>query len=235
MASTLTFSDSAAFCSTLLKNQLLNVNNQQPGITMANIIKQRILGAPFIWRANRGHAAFAISQLGGTDYAQALPTLGRIETQWLTDAEGNDMPLQGAVALPKNSSVARPTIAAPQYDDNAGNITFRFNYTPDADYTANFDFQQKPTLMTSFGSLWGPVADEYGYLFNIGLLALAGLLVNDTRFPIWEKDFVSGLLATQDGLDEQAKAIFIGDWMNVTRTFQRSQAAGQTGAAGRAQ
>ena len=235
MASTLTLSDSAAFCSTLLKGQLLNVNNQQPGITMANIVKQRILGAPFIWPANRGNTNFPISTVLGTDYVLSLPLMGRTEVQWLTDVKGVDMPLEGAIALPKNGTVMRPKKMAVQYDDNNGGITFRFNSTPDQNYTAYLDYQQKPLLMTSFASNWGPVADEYGYLFNIGLLAFAGLIVNDARFPIWERDFISGVLATQDGLDEQAKAIFIGDWMNVTRTAARSQAMGQSGAQGRQQ
>ena len=235
MASTFTLSDSAVFCSTLIKGQVLNINNQMPGLMMGNIVLQRILGAPFIWRANRANASIPITEAGGTDYVMSLPLLGRIETQWLTDSSGNEMPLEGAIALPKNSNVARPVKVAPQYDNNAGSITMRFDQTPDASYTAYFDYQQKAQLMTSFGSSWGPVADEYSYIFNLGLLAFAGLVVNDARFPIWEKDFISSLLATQDGLDEQAKAIFIGDWMNVTRTAARSQAMGQSGAQARNQ
>jgi len=235
MSSSLTLSDSVVFCSTLIKGQRLDVNNQQPGLTMGNIVLGRVVGPPFIWRQNRATTNFPISAAGGTDYAVSLPNLSRIETQWLQDAAGKDIPLEGAIALPKNSTQARPVKVAPQYDDNQGNITFRFNSTPSAPYMAFFDFQQKPQLMTSFASNWGPVADEYGYIFNMGLLAFAGLLVNDARFTIWERDFVSNLLGAQDGLDEQAKAIFIGDWMNVTRTFQRSQAAGQAGAQGRSQ
>jgi hypothetical protein len=161
--------------------------------------------------------------------------LGRIETQWLTDATGNIHELEGAVTLAKVGASKRPTKVAPVYDDNAGNVTFRFNAVPNAAYTAYFDYQQKAQLITSWASPWGVIPDECGYIYNKGFLALAALLVNDARFPIWERDFVGALLGAQDGLDEQAKAIFLGQWLSDTRSAARSQGAVQGGVAGRSQ
>ena len=40
--------NSVVFAQTLIKNQRLNVNGQEPGLTMANIVLQRILGPPCI-------------------------------------------------------------------------------------------------------------------------------------------------------------------------------------------
>jgi hypothetical protein len=235
MATTLNVMNSVVFASTLIKNQRLNVNGQEPGLTMANIVLQRMLAPPAVWRFNRANLAVPITTAGGADYVVSVPLLGRIEQQWLTDASGNITELKGAVSLAKVSSKRAPKRVAPQYDDNAGNITFRFDTIPDQNYTANFDYQQKATLITSWSNPWGPVADEFGFIFNKGFLALAALLVNDARFPIWEKDFVAGFLGAQDGLDEQARAIFLGQWFGDQRSAQRSQAAGQAGAAGRAQ
>jgi hypothetical protein len=44
---------------------------------------------------------------------------------------------------------------------------------------------------------------------------------------------VAALLATQDGLDEQAKAIQYEQMMNVGRSSLRSDAMGKSGAAAR--
>ncbi|OYV36706.1 MAG: hypothetical protein B7Z80_14855 [Rhodospirillales bacterium 20-64-7] len=233
MASTLTLGNAIVFASTLIKNQRLNVNNQEPGLTMGNIVLQKMLAPPFIWRFNRGNFAIPISTAAGTDYTVTLGNLGRIETQWLTNSSGAILELNGAEELAKVSATRRPTHVAPVYDDNAGTITFRFSSIPDQNYTASFDYQKRPSLMTSSASTFGPVPDEFSYLFNKGYLAEAGLLVNDSRFPIWQRDFVSGLLATQDGLDAQAKAIFLEQMLNVGRTATRSQTAGQSGAQGR--
>jgi hypothetical protein len=232
MATTLTVNNAKVFAQTLIKNQRLWVNNQEPALTIANIVLQRILGSPFVWRFNRAGASIAISSGGGTDYTVSLPLLGRIETQWLVDASGTIYALKGAVELAKVSSSRRPQEVAPVYDDNAGNITFRFDTVPDKNYTAFFDYQQKAPLLTGTARAFGPVPDEFGYVFNTGFLAWASLLVNDARFPIWEKWFIGALLGAQDGLDEQAKAIMLGQWLAATRSMTRSDASGKMGSAG---
>jgi len=227
--------NSVVFVTTLIKNQRLNVNGQEPALTMSNIVLQRILGPPFIWRQNRATFEIPISNAGGTDYEVVLTDLGRIETQWLVEGGGQIWELEGAVSLPKVSSKRRPTKVAPVYDDNLGNITFRFNGVPEKNYSAFFDYQKKAPLIASWSDPWGCVPDECGYIYNLGLLSLAALLVNDARFQIWNREFVASILATQDGLDEQAKAIFLANWLSDMRSAQRSQGASQQGVAGRGQ
>lgn len=235
MPSTQTVMNAVVFVQTLIKNQRLNVNGQEPGLTMSNIVLQRILGPPFVWRQNRANVTVPISAAAGTDYTVFLPKLGRIETQWLTDGDGKVHQLTGATSLAKVSASHRPTEVAPQYDDNLGNITLRFNSVPDKSYTAWFDYQQAPGLISSWANPWGVVPDECGYIYNLGLLSLAALLVNDGRLGIWERQFVGALLGAQDGLDEQAKAIFMSQWLSETRSAARSQGAVQGGVAGRSQ
>lgn len=225
--------NSITYVQTILKNQRLWVNNQEPGLTTANIVLQRMLGAPFIWRFNRQTVSFPINEAGGNDYSIAIPDLGRIETQWLTDPQGTKHQLNGAQSLASSTSVRRPTLVAPVYDDNEGTITFRFESVPDQIYLANFDYQQKARLLTGPSDTFGPVPDEFGYLFNKGMLTEGAILVNDARFPIWERDFIAGLLATQDGLDAQSKAIFYDQMLNNGRTSMRSQGLTQSGTAGR--
>lgn len=222
------------YISTQMKNQRLNVNNMEPGLTMGNNVLQTMLGAPMIWRFNRKTFQIAIAKGSGQDYTIALQNLGRIETQWLIDpTNGGILELNGAQALARVSASKRPQRVAPVYDDNQGNITFRFDAIPDRNYIAYFDYQEAPPKMTSPASTFAPIPDEFGYLTQKGMLSEGAALINDSRFTVWRRDFVAGLLATQDGLDAQAKSIFFEQMMNVGRTASRSQAAGQSGAQGR--
>lgn len=235
MAVTISVRNSLIFASTLIKNQRLNINNQEPGLTMGNNTLGIMLGPPMVWRFNRANVNFAVTTVGGTDYVVSVPSLGQIETQWLVDASGESTEVKGAVALPKVSSKRRPQRMAPQYDNNAGLITFRLDTVPDKNYTVFSDFQQKAAKLTSAGQTFAPVPDEFGYIFNRLMLAEAALVVNDPRFAVWRREGLAALLATQDGLDEQAKAIFFDQMMNLGRTVTRSQGAGQSGTQGRQQ
>jgi hypothetical protein len=229
----LVLQNTVTFAQTLIKNQQLNINNLIPGITFGDLVLQRMLGAPFKWRFNRGNFAFNITKAGGTDYNVNLPDLGAIEVQWLTDDAGAIYELNGAIALAKTNVEDRPLEIAPQYDDNKGNITFRVKSIPDQNYTVWGDYQRKAALITSFASPWGTVSDEFSYIFNWGYVTLAGMLVNDSRFPIWEGYFINALLGAQDGLDDQARDIFLGNWMQASRTITRNSQAGANGVAGR--
>lgn len=233
MALTITVQDGLTFCKAYIKQQTLFVNNQQPALGAAQIILNTILGPPFTWRTNRSNFSIAISALAGTDYTVSLADLGHIETQWMEDGTGKILQLGGAVTLAKVGTKKQPTKVAPQYDDNLGNITFRFDAVPDQNYTAYFDYQIKAPLVTGTAQTLGTLPDEQCHIFFVGLLAWAGMLVNDARFPIWEKRFLADLLSTQDGLDDQAKMIFAGQWMDLTRTVMRSQGSTQGGIAGR--
>ncbi len=229
----LTVQDSATFVQTLMKNQPLNVNNYQPGLMAANIVLGRILGPPFVWRFNRANVTVAITETLGTDYVLSIPKLGRIEKQWLLDVNQNVIDLNGAVELAKVSGVQRPTLVAPVYDDNQGNITMRFNSVPDQNYTAAFDYQQKAPLLTGWSQPFGNVPDEFAFVFVKMFLAECALLVNDARFEIWNRSAAYALLAAQDGLDAQAKNIFLEQMLNIGRTSNRSLADGQGGSQGR--
>ena len=233
MATTLTLQNAINFATPILKNQPLMVSNFEPALSAANIVLGTILGPPFRWRFNRNTLSFPITS-ASTDYVQSLPDFGFLETQWLTDSGGAIHQLTGAIALAKESASARPTLLAAEFDDNAGNITFRVDRVPDQNYTVNGDYQKKAIMMTSPASPWGVVPDEFSYIFNEGFLSLMMLLVNDSRFPIFENYFTSRLLSAQDGLTDQARDIFLGNWMRVLQTVQRAQGMTNLATAGRA-
>ena len=232
MSCTKTIQDSVTWVSTILKQQPLNVSNWEPGLTFANLVLGRVLGPPMKWRFNRANLNFGISTAGGTDYSAAVADLGWIETQWLQDAGGTIHQLEGAQAIAKTTNSYRPKTMAPVYDDNAGNITFRFDAIPTANDTVFIDYQKKAPVATSFGSNWAPLPDEYGYIYNQLFLALAGNLVSDPRTPGWSQMGVSALLGAQTGLSAQAIAIFVWEWERLMTTLARSQDMVKAGAAG---
>lgn len=232
MATTLSLQNSINFVAPLLKNQPLLVSNLEPSLTAANMIMGTILGPPFKWRFNRKTVNFAVTNAGGTDYLQTLTNFGFIESQWVVDGSGNSHAMNGASALGVEGAVGRPEKIAPQYDDNAGNITFRLDKKPDVNYTVFLDYQAKAVLMTSQASLW-IVPDEYLQVFNYGFLCLMSLLINDSRFPIFENYFIARLLGLQDGLSDQERNIFIANWTALTASLKRSDAAVAAGVAGR--
>lgn len=231
MSCTKTIQDSATWISTILKQQPLNVSNWEPGLTYANLVLARVLGPPMRWRFNRGSMSFTISAGGGTDYVVTVGDLGWIEKMWLLDANGNIHQLEGAQALAKSTTSGRPRTVAAQYDDNAGNITFRVDWLPNAAYTVVIDYQKKAPVTSSFGNLWAPLPDEYAYVYNQLFLALAGNLVSDPRAPFWSQLGVSALLGAQQGLTMQEIAIFVGEWDRLMQTLAKSQDATKAGAA----
>ena len=231
MMTTLTLRNTMNFAAPFLKNQPLEVSNMEPAMTAGNIVLSAMLGPPLRWRQNRAETNFAISG-SASDYAKSVASFGFIEAAWLVDGGANQYPLEGALALGVNPSVERPKRIAPQFDDNAGTITFRMSSVPDQNYTCYVDFQKTAPLLTSPASGWGPVPDYFNYIFNFGFLAVMALLTNDSRFPIYEKWFVGRLLAAQSGLSEQERNIFLANWATSIVTMKKSDMMGASGLAG---
>lgn len=220
------------FVAPILKNQPLQVSNQEPALTAGNMVLGTMLAPPFRWRFNREEIHFPITS-ANTDYAVSVLDLGFMESQWVLDVEGNYMPVTGALFLPVNGATGRPQHIAPQFDDNAGVITFRVDKKPDKNYEMYVDYQKKAPLMTSAASSWGPVPDEFQYCFNEGFLSMMSLLVNDSRFPVFENYFIARLLGAQDGLTDQERNIFLGNWANLVGTMSRAAGAVNSGVGGR--
>lgn len=235
MSVTLTLTNSASFVRPYLKNQPIWVNGQEPGLMAGNLVLQIMLAPPLRWRFNRRQFSFTCSSaIPTTDYPVGLADFGFMETQWVTDpATGISTAMNGAISLGVDAARSRPTQIAAQYDDGMGTITFRVKNTPDKAYTVYGDYQRKPFLLMSFASYWDVVPDDFAHVYNLGYLAFLSLLVNDSRFPVFERWFLSRILSLQDGLDDQARDIFLQNWMNASRSVQRSQAMTQMGSAGR--
>lgn len=173
------------------------------------------------------------------DYVLAIPDFGFIEKATVTDGTGKivEIPkIQTELSL--DFGTGRPHTIAPYLDDNQGNITFRFMPgVPDQAYTASVIYQKKAVLLTSLSGVAGtwPIPDEYGDIYNWGFLLFLWLYAEDARAQFANQKFMSGLLGISEGLDEQAKNIFLGQWEYLMQMQLRSEAKTQQGIAGRGQ
>jgi hypothetical protein len=159
-------------------------------------------------------------------YIQYVPDLGWIEHGSVfditTDVE-KWFTLQQKLSLELDSSTARPRYISAHTDDNQGNIGFVLTPVPDKAYPINIHIQKKAELFASTADTWSPIPDEYSYIYNWGFLALMYMFADDPRFAIANQKFVSALLASNEGLTETERNIFLGNWAAVTGISPKEQ------------
>ncbi len=193
----------------------------EPALTNANLVKQTILGTPFIWRQNRATVQIPITA-AAQDYPVALADFGFLESASVVGATAS-FEIEIDTLLGISGDQARPGSVTVQSDDNGGNLVFRYNTVPDQAYVCTLVYQRKPVPMTSLASLWAPLPDELAYVYNFGYLALAAMMADDARFPVFNQRFVSHLLGAQEGISDLARNIFLANWTAVQAQAQRSQ------------
>ena len=94
--------------------------------------------------------------------------------------------------------------------------------TPDQNYNVTVLYQKSPALLANLTTPW-PIPDRYSNVYNNGFLFYFLLYAGDARaFAIGQK-FASNLLALSEGLNEQEKAIFLGEWDVLLQQSARGQ------------
>ena len=244
MASTITLQNTVNWASGYIFGQpaALGAANE-PAITIANVVKQAILGPPFKWRWNRAYLASAQVLAQGTqDYEIAsLTTFGFLEKAWISWNSGANVKEITTIvdgAMPAESIEARPdnSIGA-VLDDGAGNITFRITPTPDGaqTYSLQAAFQQAATLFTTLNGTWAPIPDYMSYIYQYGFLGLLLAFNKDPRSQVYDQRFTAHLLGAQGGLSEMEKNIFLGNWLSTGLEVGTMNQKAQMGVQGRAQ
>lgn len=232
MASTYTLQSSINWAQANLVSRgapLTSWGTNEPAISSANIVKQTILGAPFKWRWNRASLILPNTVQATQDYVQQATDLGFLEKTSVKDSSNNVFEIETKISLGTDSQQGRPHSIAPQLDDNAGNITFRFMPVPDGVYTPTIIYQKKPTLFANLTDPWTPIPDEYAYIYNWGFLTMMQLYADDYRFQLSNQKFVAHLLAASEGLSEMEKNLFLGNWLTITDQQTTSQLRIQQG------
>ena len=217
-----------------LGNQPINVSNGEPAMNAANLVKQVVLGPPFVWAWNRTAFTAAVDQTSGQDYIITPNNpFGFLEKAWLIDSKGSVTEIKIVLSLSEESRKQRPASVAAQLINTDGTVQLRLNALPDQPYTLSGTFQNAPIYMTSLAATWAPIPDHFGYIYDWGFLAIAGLITKDVRVPFFGQRFVSHLLGAQDGLSSMQRNIFLGNWGDLIAEPQRIAQQIQQATAGR--
>lgn len=206
--------------------RILDSNGQMQTVTTAGVTG----GSQPVWNFNNGGTTNDNNVIWTnsypTDYLESIPDFGFIEKCTVTTLSGVVTEIDTKTELSADAGKGRANTIAPCFDDNAGNITFRFMPgIPDQLYTANVIYQKAPVLLTGVTGVNGtwPIPDSYGHVYDNGVLFYFLLYAGDPRaFAIGQK-FASNLLALSEGLDDQAKAIFLGEWETILTQAARGQ------------
>jgi hypothetical protein len=137
-------------------------------------------------------------------------------------------------SLSKSSDGQRPSAISVQYNDGAGNITFRLMGVPNATLNVVLDFQQAAVPFTTMSSTWAPIPDTYAYIYDRLFLGECLEPVDAQRAQAEKQRGVLALVSIQNGMALQDKAIFVAQYLNIDAqtaanmldTQQGSQAKG---------
>jgi hypothetical protein len=234
MSTTRNLQSSALFSMPFLGYQPVNVSNNEPAVTAANLTKQTILGAPFKWPFNRAAFSFP-TEPDDQDYYLIVSDFGFLERVTLTDSKGVVKEIEIQQSLTAESVQKRPGSIAANIADDQGGVTFRLNTMPPDGETYQVDgfYQKAPVLMSSLANGWGPIPDHLGYIYDWGFLSFMSLLTKDARFPIFGQRFTAHLLGAQEGLTALERNIFLGNFLQVMTASERAQMTTQQGVSAR--
>lgn len=154
-------------------------------------------------------------------YLQVVPNFGWIEHASVQDISDTFTPhkwyeMEPKLSLAHVSEQGRPRHISAHSDDNAGNIGFVLMPLPNQAYPISMHIQKKASLITSTASTWGPIPDEFGYIYSWGFLAMMWMFADDPRFQMANQKFVAHLLGASEGLTETQKNIFLNKWSALT-------------------
>lgn len=238
MSSTITLQNTVTWAQGYLFGQPASLGGAlEPAITIANIIKQAMLGPPFCWRWNRAQSATLTLAQGVQFVSAAIANFGFIEKGFLATSTQVFESKHVVGIVPFEAIQGRPDEqVAAQIDDNAGNIQFNVGPAPDSSaYTLTLLYQKKPTLFTALANTWAPIPDELSYIYQYGFLGMALAFNKDPRSQIYDARFIAHLLGCQGGLSEMEKNIFLGNWLTTGLELGTANRRAQLGVEGRAQ
>jgi hypothetical protein len=189
-----------------------------PALLLGDWVRDFMLGPPFAWRWNRATVPLTLVA-GQQDYQTAVPDFGWLECVTIKDTASppNSYEMEIRLDIGEDTTQNQPRAVAAEYDDNNGNITFRFLPVPMATYTANVTYQLAPPKFTAMTDFWAPIPDYLSHLYFQGLLAKSYEYFGDTRFQVAMPLFLRQVIAANGGLDETQLNIFLSERLVTAR------------------
>lgn len=128
----------------------------EPAISIGTMVRNTILGAPFVWGWNRNENSATSTVSGTQDYTLNITDFGYLEKVSLTDAAGNVWEVKdvyNTCSLGPGSAtlkLVRPSSVAVKSVIYGTSVTIRFMGVPDAVYVITVTYQSLPINFAQF-------------------------------------------------------------------------------------
>jgi hypothetical protein len=187
----------------------------EPATTIANMVVNFILSAPFTWPTNRAEDTSLTTVAGQSDYPLTIAAFGFLEKLSLIAANGKYWDVKtiyNTAALNKNNDqTKRPDAVSVNLLNPGTGVTLRFACM-DAVYTNCITtYQKAPVLFTATSQDWFTQCNLpqsqmhiYNNLFLGEALQVDG---DDQSAAIYRRRGMAALLATAEGLTEMQKSM----------------------------
>lgn len=200
-----------------------------PAFSNADWVMQEILSPPNSYRWNRAGATQTsptfVTIVGQTDYKVSLPNFGWIEKAVAYEPDNGyaSHELQVGLIIGAETQTNELARIVAQYDDDAGNITFRVFPAPYKVFNVVVDYQKSAPQFTSLTQTWSPIPDYLSYVFNTGFDAKSYDYFNDPRFQGTMQLFYTQIAAVAEGLDSTQRNLWLHDKLVSIREMNKVQ------------
>ena len=213
--------------------------NNEPAISVANMIVSTITNAPLTWGWNRAEYDNLVLDSPEQDYEVPITDFGFLEKVTLINVAGTygfeirDVYNTAALGV-SVSKPAEPKGCSVHLVDYGTSVTLRFMAIPDQDYTSVITYQKLIPDIDDLSDPW-PIPSQYKDIFNNLFAAEAYQAVDDDQqAQRYRMRGVAALLAKSEGLTEMQRNSVLAQFLvrggqaqaAALRTNQGTQARG---------
>lgn len=204
--------------------------NNEPAMSIADMIQTTVTNAPFTWGWNRNEQSFTLTA-GTSDYTQAWTDFGFIEKVSLTYPTPQQLPnpttfelkdVYNTNAIAVTSLQQKPNAVCVKAVNYGTNVSFRFQAVPDQNYTATVTYQKFIPALASLTSDWA-LPDNFKDVYNNMMLAEFLAVSDDARVTYYRQRAAAALLSKAEGLTEMQRNAFLAQYLS--RTSMQEQTA----------
>lgn len=197
-------------------------NYMEPALTAANMTMQTMLSPPFEFPWNTTNFSFTCTP-GTQDYTINIPNFGFISHASIQDPTTSkwlQLSINNTLSLDSTAGARPEFIGVFNQTSSTGDIIFRLMPAPNKAYVVTGQVSNAAPLLTGVTQTWAPIPDYVSYIYNWGFLSFMYMFSDDPRFAVANQKFIAHLLASQEGMSENQKNIFLNS-STVTSPSQK--------------
>lgn len=195
--------------------------NSEPAVSIATMVRNTILNAPFVWPFNRNEFAITALTAGTQNYTWAITDFAYLEKVSLTTADSTyayelkDVYNTRILGIDNGStSQAQPEALAVVSYIPGTSVNVRFLSSPDQAYTGTATYQKLPVPFAALTDSWSPIPSHFMEIYNNLFLAEALAMVDDARSQVYRQRGVAALLSKAEGLSEMQVNAFLAQYLH---------------------